>query len=597
MPRYAEPVPAPSAKKAAPPAARRSQPQQKGTQRNAIWHLMQLKAAQNAAPGPAPPSPSRLPASLQAGVETLSGLAMDDVRVHRSSPEPAKLGALAYAQGSDIHLGPGQEQHLPHEAWHVVQQKQGRVRATAQMKGAALNDDRSLEREADAMGTRAASLGASVPAQHIAAPPVALGANASASSPIQCAGHIRFANLSGEAKYVTKAQAIVAGLLATPSIQNFMQNKDALITLESDSQLASVSVVGDQVQITLSPWFFEQESRGRILGMLAHEFGVHPLARAAMSQAELAQEQLDIQQDTAFATGIAQHNITPGAAGQHDHVFAAVSGQPRFRIYRRTVHEMASALFATAHGQNANGVTEAHVTDLIMTYLSDIAMILATNDHRGQIVANPGRTAQAFNLERARWINSLNAQNAADAGLIRLTPGQKTASNVLGEVKSIAGSWLLSIFTGSTSDINMAHQTLGGGVVAPTNRNQANVLADHGLQLIPAQNNATSFFDAVELGGGLNNVRQQVLVHMGQNLNDALVPPVIQYLNANAVINGAISRSHLNIIVWAVAASQHPARCLRVLEPSGKMTGFDYPGAALTIVRVEKPAPHYRAAQ
>ena len=29
--------------------------------------------------------------------------------------------ALAYAQGSDIHLAPGQEQHLPHEAWHVVQ--------------------------------------------------------------------------------------------------------------------------------------------------------------------------------------------------------------------------------------------------------------------------------------------------------------------------------------------------------------------------------------------------------------------------------------------------------------------------------------------
>ena len=25
----------------------------------------------------------------------------------------------------DIHLGPGQEKHLPHEAWHVVQQKQG----------------------------------------------------------------------------------------------------------------------------------------------------------------------------------------------------------------------------------------------------------------------------------------------------------------------------------------------------------------------------------------------------------------------------------------------------------------------------------------
>ncbi|MEL6127089.1 MAG: DUF4157 domain-containing protein, partial [Pseudomonadota bacterium] len=37
---------------------------------------------------------------------------------------------MAYAQGSNIHLGPGQDQHLPHEAWHVVQQRQGRVPTT-----------------------------------------------------------------------------------------------------------------------------------------------------------------------------------------------------------------------------------------------------------------------------------------------------------------------------------------------------------------------------------------------------------------------------------------------------------------------------------
>jgi hypothetical protein len=80
---------------------------------------------------------------------------MDDVRVHRNSREPERLGALAYAQGTEIHLGPGQDGHLAHEAWHVVQQKQGRVRATAQMKGRAVNEDAGLEREADLMGERA----------------------------------------------------------------------------------------------------------------------------------------------------------------------------------------------------------------------------------------------------------------------------------------------------------------------------------------------------------------------------------------------------------------------------------------------------------
>ncbi|MFN7897619.1 MAG: DUF4157 domain-containing protein, partial [Cyanobacteriota bacterium] len=86
-----------------------------------------------------------------------SGLSMDHVRVHYNSSQPAQLNALAYAQGSDIHLAPGQERHLPHEAWHVVQQAQGRVRPTLQMKdGVQVNDDVGLEQEADEMGARAA---------------------------------------------------------------------------------------------------------------------------------------------------------------------------------------------------------------------------------------------------------------------------------------------------------------------------------------------------------------------------------------------------------------------------------------------------------
>ena len=118
------------------------------------WAPLQLKGA-GAPAAAATPNLTGLPDRLKAGVEALTGLAMDDVCVHRNSPEPAKLGALAYAQGSDIHLGPGQERHLPHEAWHVVQQKQGRVGATGTTQtGARLNDDPALEAEADAMASR-----------------------------------------------------------------------------------------------------------------------------------------------------------------------------------------------------------------------------------------------------------------------------------------------------------------------------------------------------------------------------------------------------------------------------------------------------------
>jgi hypothetical protein len=156
MPRFAAPAAAAPLSKGADKAAA-AQPRRADPQRGALWHAIQLKAAQSAASVSAAKAvrSSGLPGPLQTGIERLSGIAMDDVRVHRNSAEPGKIGALAYAKGSDIHLGPGQERHLPHEAWHVVQQKQGRVQATAQLKGAPLNDEAGLEREADAMGERA----------------------------------------------------------------------------------------------------------------------------------------------------------------------------------------------------------------------------------------------------------------------------------------------------------------------------------------------------------------------------------------------------------------------------------------------------------
>ena len=93
--------------------------------------------------------------NLKAGIEDLSGFAMDDVRVHYNSPEPATVQALAYTQGTDIYVAPGQEQHLPHEAWHVAQQMAGRVEPTTEVSGLPVNDCIELEHEADVMGARA----------------------------------------------------------------------------------------------------------------------------------------------------------------------------------------------------------------------------------------------------------------------------------------------------------------------------------------------------------------------------------------------------------------------------------------------------------
>ena len=96
-----------------------------------------------------------LPNNLKSGIEALSGYSMDDVRVHYNSSKPATVQALAYTQGTDIHVAPGQEKHLPHEAWHVAQQMAGRVSPTTNINGMPVNDNAALEHEADVMGEKA----------------------------------------------------------------------------------------------------------------------------------------------------------------------------------------------------------------------------------------------------------------------------------------------------------------------------------------------------------------------------------------------------------------------------------------------------------
>lgn len=54
-----------------------------------------------------------LPDNLKQGIENLSGMSMDNVKVHYNSSKPAQLNSLAYAQGTDIHVGAGQKALAP----------------------------------------------------------------------------------------------------------------------------------------------------------------------------------------------------------------------------------------------------------------------------------------------------------------------------------------------------------------------------------------------------------------------------------------------------------------------------------------------------
>lgn len=109
-------------------------------------------------------STGSLPGSVLGKMEGAFGTSFSDVNVHSNSSKASDMGALAYAQGNNVHFAPGQynpdskegQELIGHELTHVVQQREGRVKATTQAKGVAVNDDPALEQEADVMGNKAA---------------------------------------------------------------------------------------------------------------------------------------------------------------------------------------------------------------------------------------------------------------------------------------------------------------------------------------------------------------------------------------------------------------------------------------------------------
>ncbi len=105
-----------------------------------------------------------MPDEVKTKMESSFASDFSDVRVHPDSARAPEAGALAYTQGTDIHFAPGQfkpdtsagQQLLGHELAHVVQQAAGRVEPTTEINGMPVNDDPSLEEEADRLGAIAA---------------------------------------------------------------------------------------------------------------------------------------------------------------------------------------------------------------------------------------------------------------------------------------------------------------------------------------------------------------------------------------------------------------------------------------------------------
>jgi hypothetical protein len=195
--------------------------------------LVQLaadRAAQAAGPGASvalpPGGGAALPGEVRKKMEGSFQADFSSVRVHEGG-QAAGLGALAYAQGTDLHFAPGQYQPdtqsgqalIGHELAHVVQQSEGRVAAPAQAKGAPVVAEAGLEDEADRAGQAASRgeparlSGRSAAAGTAAAGPAGPAGAAMpklAGQPIQCFGSQEHQSLgdtaTGNASYNSRRE-------------------------------------------------------------------------------------------------------------------------------------------------------------------------------------------------------------------------------------------------------------------------------------------------------------------------------------------------------------------------------------------------------
>lgn len=186
-----------------------------------------------------------------ASIEKESGISFADVKIHYASDKPKEFGALAYAYGNDVYLGSGQEKHLKHELGHVVQQRQGIVSPTMNLKGIPINLDYKLEKSANIPNNK----------DNIS----------EKSTPImQFKIHFTVIDFLYNQVNMHKAQRILG-------LQKFITNKDGRCSdIEFLNYLTSISAANNLMMTT--PYVITRNEAGSLLGLLSKiKDGTHKL--------------------------------------------------------------------------------------------------------------------------------------------------------------------------------------------------------------------------------------------------------------------------------------------------------------------------------
>ncbi|MET9742530.1 hypothetical protein ABZY90_30760 [Streptomyces sp. NPDC006422] len=249
---------------------------------------------------------------------------------------------------------------------------------------------------------------------------------------------IAFTNLNDtDQRYRDKAARIADLLGRHGTISTYIGGRPVRITLHVRTTETPADVVdrGDEgVQINLASYYFEKYDIGHVMGMLAHEIGLHPLASR---NAEVRDEEPLLEGMPFSVPGLEHLNpprmMSTETARQADHIMAVFPSSTRHRIYRDIVLGMADVLAADAREGKA-GAQERDVTDLIDTYLMDVASIAITSDNRVNAAKEPSNTARVYNAYKEMFVQQL----ADDSPVRALVPPDKGMLGVVRDFGTLA---------------------------------------------------------------------------------------------------------------------------------------------------------------
>ncbi|MFD5571704.1 WXG100-like domain-containing protein [Streptomyces cadmiisoli] len=250
-------------------------------------------------------------------------------------------------------------------------------------------------------------------------------------------GNFEFTNLNHtNTTYRDKAVRIIELLGEHPTIRDYIGRRPCRITLHVRTRETPADVRdldADGVQINLASYYFEKYDIGFVMGMLAHEIGLHPLASR---NTDITVEERGLEDMPLPVPGLLNlstpRTMSTEGAGQADHIMAAFPSTTRHQIYRRIVVEMAEVLAREARS-GAGSTKLADVTDLFDCYLMDLASIAVTNDHRMSAAAEPGYTARVYNAYK----DLLHAELSAAPALRALLPSNKSMFGVINDFRRI----------------------------------------------------------------------------------------------------------------------------------------------------------------